>query len=120
MHDERCDLVQRHSILPTGLQRERLGVRGEANAREAAEEPHHREVELAMAAVGRGVDQPAAAAEIYQPVAGPQVAVQPRRGFTGVERVEPAREPFEVAIVDGASTRPSRANRASGNKRFVA
>src|SRR5205814_601161 len=48
-HDEGSDLVQGHATFPAGLQRVRLAVRGETLAREPTEEPHHREVELAVA-----------------------------------------------------------------------
>jgi len=39
-------------------ERSDLGVGAERGVAEAAEEPHHREVELAMAAEARRVDQP--------------------------------------------------------------
>ena len=87
-----------HALLPAGGERVHLLVGGEAVGAEAAEEPHHRQVELAVAAVGGGVDQPAAAVDVDEPVAGPQVAVQPGRRLggaadlaqaVGVEPLEP-------------------------------
>jgi hypothetical protein len=45
--------VQGHPIFPTGVEREVLGVRGEALIGEPTEEPHHREVELAVASMCR-------------------------------------------------------------------
>src|SRR5207253_5356518 len=94
VHDEGCDLVQGHSTFPSELQRVRLAVRGETFTREPTEEPHHCEVELAVASVGCRIDQPAAPFDIDQPVARPEVTVQPRRRLAGVERGEPIRETF--------------------------
>ena len=104
-------------------ERVRLLVGGEAVGTEAAEQPHHRQVELAVPAVGGRVDQPAAPVDVDDPVAGPQVAVEPggrlRRaadlaqpiGVEPLERVDRARP--------GARA-PSRARRASGAMRWVA
>src|SRR6185437_7259917 len=78
MYDERGDLVQRHAIRPAVGERMDLLVRLETGRAEAAEQPHHREVELTVSTMRGRVDQPAAPAGVDKPVAGPEVAVQPR------------------------------------------
>ena len=83
VHRERRDLVQRDALLPPVGEGIRVGIRGEARVAEPAEEAHHREVELAVATVRGGIDQPVATVGVDQPVAGPQVAVQACGRFRG-------------------------------------
>ena len=87
MHHERGDLVEGDPIRPPGGKREDLVVRGEAVVAEAAEQPHHGEVELAMAAVGGRVDQPATPLGVDEAVASPEITVQPRRWLDGTTDV---------------------------------
>ena len=44
----------------------------------AAEQLHHRKVELAVPTMGGWVDEPALSISVDDSVAGPEVAVQPR------------------------------------------
>jgi hypothetical protein len=76
---QRVELVQLDALLPSVRQGVDLVVGGEARLAEAAEQPHHRQVGLAVPTVGRGVDDPRAAVHIGEHVAAPQVAVDPRR-----------------------------------------
>ena len=93
VHHERGDLVERDPISPSVGEREDLLVGGEAVVAEAAEQPHHGEVELAVAAVGGRVDQPAAPVGVDDAVAGPEITVQPSRGLDLATDVgEPANE----------------------------
>ena len=87
VHHERGDLVEGDPIRPPGGKREDLIVRGEAVVAEAAEQPHHGEVELAMAAVGGRVDQPATPLGVDEAVASPEITVQPRRSLDGTTDV---------------------------------
>src|SRR3954466_13098561 len=75
VNDQWRDLVQRDALFPTRFERKRLRVRGETFGTEPTEEPHHREVELTVASVRGGIDQPAATVGVDQTVARPQVAV---------------------------------------------
>ena len=77
--DEGCDLVEGDAVLPSRREREGVGVGLEARRAEATEEAHHRQVELPVAAEGGRIDQPVAPVGVNEPVAGPQVAVQPGR-----------------------------------------
>src|SRR5262249_4809929 len=97
VHDERRDLVERYALLPARGEWICLGVGGKALLAESAEEPHHRKIELAVPAVRRGIDQPALTVDVDEPIAGPQVAVQPRGRFFRVEWFESTGEQFEVA-----------------------
>ena len=119
--DEGSDLVESDSLVPTGGEREHFVVRGETVVAESAEQIHHRQIELAMSAVGRGIDQPAPPAESDQPVAAPQIAVQSRRRFRWTaERVQPSGKCFQSEIVAAGNASASEASLASGSKRFVA
>ena len=60
MDTYRRELVQQHPVFPTCRQRMDFGVGGKRRFSEAAEQPHHREVELTMTAETRRVDQPGA------------------------------------------------------------
>ena len=91
--DQRGDLVQGNPVAPSAGERMDLVVGGEALVAEAAEQPHHRQVELTVAAVGGGIDQPALSRRVDEAIAGPQIAVQPgRRLVGGAELVEAAGE----------------------------
>ena len=63
---------------------------------EPAEQAHHREVELAVTAVGRRVDQPARTVAIDDPVARPQIPVQSRRRRPVVEPLERPGQPLQA------------------------
>src|SRR3546814_6475385 len=54
-------LVERDPLGPARRQGERFVVGAEARGAEASEEAHHGQVELAVATMGRRVDEPAAA-----------------------------------------------------------
>ena len=73
---QRGELVQRDAFWPTGRERRVFVIRRKGRVAEAAEEPHHGEIELTMTAVRSGVDQPALAAFSDQPVSGPEITVQ--------------------------------------------
>jgi hypothetical protein len=65
--------------------------------------------------VRRRVDQPAATDLVDQPVAGPQVAVQPGRGLgRSADLVEAARDPFQVG--DGTSGQRVLVGRQAGER----
>jgi MFS family permease len=80
VHEQREQLVNAGAVLPAVGERCRLGVRVE-DARQVRqpEQREHRQVGLAVAAVGGGVDDPDALLGAPQDVAVPQVAVQPGR-----------------------------------------
>ena len=65
-------------VPPTIGERGDLRVGGERRVAEAAEQAHHRQVELAVAAEARRIDQPRPTGAIDEAVPGPQVAVQAR------------------------------------------
>jgi hypothetical protein len=75
VHDERGQLARRDPLLPPVGERELIAIGQMARRAEASEQPHHRQVERAVTAVGSGVDEPTDTMPIDQPVAGPQVAV---------------------------------------------
>src|SRR6202042_2883312 len=83
VNNEWRNLVQRDAILPTRRERRHLLVGGEASRAEAAEQSHHREIELAVPAGRGGIDEPTVTARVDEPVAGPEVAVQTSRRFVG-------------------------------------
>jgi hypothetical protein len=72
--DEWGQLGAAVSGFPTVGQRPFGRVPVEALATEPAEQPHHRQVVLAVTAVA-GVDQPRPTYAVDHPVSGPQVAV---------------------------------------------
>ena len=78
VHEQREQLVELDALLVAGREREALLVGGEEVPAGRAEQPQHRQVDLAVPAVGRRVDQPRAAVASPQHVAAPQVAVQAR------------------------------------------
>jgi hypothetical protein len=72
-------------------------VRGERGVAEAAEQSHHRQIELAVSAMRRRIDQPASTVAIDDAVAGPQVAVQSRRRLLGTaDGCEISADAFDV------------------------
>src|SRR4029079_17444808 len=96
VHHEWRDLVERHALLPSGRAWRHLLVGVEAAGPEAAEDAQHREIDLAVPAVGRRIDQPVPTVAAHEAVAGPEVAVQPRRWLVGAtEPVESFRDPCQ-------------------------
>ena len=112
------------AVLPAVGERVDLGVGGEAGVSEATEQAHHREVELAMATVGGGIDEPAVAALVDEPVARPEVAVQTgpaarRRHRAAASRVGSAsRSRAADARRRTARRRPGRAGRGAAAAAF--
>ncbi len=100
VHHERRDLVERHAVGPSRCERRDLLVGVEGGRTETAEEPHHRQIELAMTAVRGGIHQPVPPVGGPEAVPRPQVAVQPRRRLVGAsELAETRRDPTHA--VDG-------------------
>jgi len=96
------------SSLPGRQQRDLL-VRGKDAERRRPEQAQHREIDLAMAAVRRRVDEPGLPVLVRQDIAAPQVSV-PARGWLGrsAEVIEAAGEPVELL------QRPARQRAAIG------
>jgi hypothetical protein len=90
MDGERCEMVQGDAALPPAGERSHLGVRVERVRSESAEEAHHRQVELAVTAEARRVDQPGRSVDIDKPVARPQVTMQARWGIGGPDQLDEA------------------------------
>ena len=57
VHEQRIELVERDAFVVPGRERVRLLVGGEHPRAEAAEQPHHRQIDLAVAAVDGRIDQ---------------------------------------------------------------
>jgi hypothetical protein len=81
VHEQREQLPEAHPLAPPVGERGRLVVRRQRAGRHPAEQRQHREVDLAVPAVRRGVDEPRPPGAVGEHVAGPQVAVQPGRGL---------------------------------------
>ena len=80
----RQQLEQLHAIAPTVGQRRRLlvGRQQPRRRRRRSEQRQHRQVDLAVPAIRRRVDQPRTPVRVGHHVARPQIAVQPRRRLT--------------------------------------
>jgi hypothetical protein len=98
VNHERVELVERHARGVAGREGPRLVVGREHARAEAAEEPHHREVDLAVAAVDGGIAEAGRARFVAEEVAAPQVAVQARGRLLGADQLgERREEPLEPA-----------------------
>lgn len=71
--------MQRNAVLPAGCQGMHARICLEGVVPEAAEETHHRQVELAVTSVCSRVDEPTHAVAVQQAVARPEVTMQSRR-----------------------------------------
>ena len=107
MDEQREQLVETLAVLPALGEGRRVLVGGIiALQMRQAEQREHREVELAVPAVRRGVDQPDLALLAPEHVAVPQVAVQPGWWLVGQQRGELADH-----SLDRAWPRPRRSRR---------
>src|SRR5262249_45423487 len=96
----------------TRRERECLGIGRKHALAEATEEPHHREIHLAMAAVRGRIDEARRALLVDVQVASPEIAVQACRWFLRTdELVEPGEQALEAAPHGGR--RASRLARAT-------
>src|SRR5262245_28897559 len=77
VNQQRVELVQRDAPLVTVGERVDLVVRGKSCRPEAAEQPHHGEIDLTVAAVSRRIDEAGRARVVAHQVSTPKVAVQP-------------------------------------------
>src|SRR5438105_4068514 len=105
---ERIELVEIDAVLPAVGEWIDLVVRGDQRFRNAAEQREHREIDLAMAAVDRGVEDRRYAAA-RRDVAPPQIAVQPCRRLGRAEAIAIAKQRVELAIepeLGAATQRP--------------
>jgi hypothetical protein len=94
------------------LEGEGFFVSGEDAGAEAAEEPHHREIDLTVSPVDGGIDEARLALRVGVQIAAPEIAVQARRWFGRADRGFHAREEAieggerarrQLTSIDGAS-----------------
>src|SRR4029079_6910042 len=71
--EQRLDLPERHPLLVSGRERPDLLVGGDRPGRDRAEQPHHREVDLAVGAMRGWLDQPRPSVGGGEDVAAPEV-----------------------------------------------
>ena len=83
MHEQRRQLVPGDASAPAVGEGAHFLVGRPAGHPEAAEEVHHRHVDLAVRPVAGGVDEPVPTARVDQPVAGPEVTVHERGWLRG-------------------------------------
>ena len=98
VHQQRVELIERDAAFVLGRERMRLLVGVEDARGEAAEEAHHRQIDLSVTAINRGIDEHGRARGVH--VTAPEVAVQARGRLVGAhslgqdlgERIEAAPE----------------------------
>ena len=114
------ELPERDALCCPGCERGPLLIGGEAALGRTAEQAQHREIELAVTAVGGGIDQPGLLIAVGEDVAGPQVAVDAggRLRWAG-DVVDAIDEPVEQGGRLGWERARSCASRASGSSRQV-
>ena len=116
VHDERGDLVQRDAVLPAVGQRVDLLRRPRSVVAEPAEQPHHGQVELAVAPVGGRVDEPAPPAASSTRRLPAQRSPCRRAGGSSAAPTASSRpgQPLERRRSSAGSAPASPASRASG------
>jgi hypothetical protein len=121
VEQERSELPERRALVGAGCERCLLFIGGEAALGRTVEQAQHREVELAVAAVRGGIDQPGPLVAVSEDVAGPEVAVDARRRLGRTrEVIDAIDETVEQGGRLGGSAPRSCARRASGCRRLVA
>ncbi len=91
-------LVERHPLVPTGLQSSRARVGFIELLRKASEQVHHAQLGFGMRMIGRGIDQHRTPFPIREVVPGPQIPVnQGGRRVAREERIHSGREAIEDA-----------------------
>ena len=97
VNEQGIELVERDASLVARLERIFGGVRAEDRRAEAAEELHHREVDLPVPEVDRRIDEARRAVLVRDGVASPEIAVEERRRIIRLrEHVDAREEGFEA------------------------
>jgi hypothetical protein len=102
VNHQRIQLVKAHAVGVARGQRINLLVGREATCRKPAEEAHHRQIYLAVAAVDGRVDETRGTSFVGVQIAAPEVTVKPRRRLDGPDQLREASEkPLEVTLHAG-------------------
>ncbi len=73
--------MQGDAITPAVSKGKGLVIGGEGVVTEAAEQSHHRQIELPVSPEARRIYEPVVPVHIHQPVSGPQVTMKARRSL---------------------------------------
>ena len=76
MNQQRIELLQGHPLWVAGQKSKHFIISAENLRAKTAEQPHHRQVHLAMTGVNRGIDKARIPLRTDQQVASPQLSVE--------------------------------------------
>src|SRR5579875_616560 len=106
VNEQRRELIEGDPLPPSLGKRVALLVGGDQPPRQAAEKLQHRQVDLPVAAVGGGIDQPGVSGPVPEDVAPPQVAVEAGRRLGVADKLLKPSAEAQDGICRPAADRP--------------